>query len=657
VPAEPGQTPDQLALIGPRGGLLPRPTARKGTARAGAASAPVAQVVLDSPLPRLDRTFDYAVPADLDAAVRFGVKVRLAFGRQRTEGWVVGRSEAPTHPGPLQWLEAVVAHEPQLTPQTLALCRAVADHYLGTLPDVLRLAIPPRHAAAASQPPVAVSIPLLPSATAEMLQPGPGRWVWTCPPGSDWAEHYASTLAAHAAAGGRGLAVVPDGRDLQRLAAALGRLLPSGAFATLTGQGSAAERYSGFRAALDAAVPLVVGTRSAAFAPLEAPDLLLLWDDGDDSHAERRAPYPHAREVLALRSTEQTTFVIGGYARSTVAQRWLEIGWARPLGPAAAAARRTAPKVLATDDPDGWATPQDRSARLPSQAGAAIRAGLDDGPVLVCVGRTGYLRRLSCQSCRAPANCGACGAALEITSGHASPTCTRCGRLAGDWQCSHCHGRTLRSVSIGSQRTAEELGRAFPGVPVVMSAGTRITDEVPDRPALVVATPGAEPFPAGGWAAVVVLDVAAALALPGLRSAEQAVRRWFNVGGQARPGAPMVLVAAPDLPGVQALTRWDPGWFAALELRQRTHAGMPPARKAVSLTGGRADLDDLVEAVGPLAAVLGPVPAGDGRERVLLTFPHRAAGAVAGQLRSRIVSRSAQRAQPVVVQVDPVDLT
>lgn len=651
MPATPDDAHDQLALIGPRGGLLPRPAPRTGP-RLPAASDPVARVLLDSPLPRLDRPFDYLVPAALHDQVQFGVKVRVPFGAQRLEAWVVGRSPATAHQGDLQWLDAVVGPEPQLTPQTLQLCRAVADHYLGTTSDVVRLAVPPRHARAAAAT-VEMPIPVPAVAVTSALRPGPGRWVWTCPPGTDWADWYAGTLAAVAGQGGRGLAVVPDTRDVVRLAKALAGFVPETAFAALTGQGRAADRYTAFRAAMQGAVPLVIGTRSAAFAPLAAADVLLLWDDGDDSHAERRAPYPHSREVLGLRSTPHTTYIIGAYGRSTNAQRLLDIGWAEQLGHEQV--RTARPQVQATDDDTGAATPGQRAARLPPHAGSAIRAGLADGPVLVCVGRKGYVPRLSCLECRRPADCAVCAGALAITSGHAIAACERCGRLAGDWRCPHCGGVRLRSLAVGSQRTAEELGRAFPGVPVVVSSGQRVISTVPAGAALVVATPGAEPVAAGGYRAVVVLDVGAALAMPGLRSGEQAMRRWFNAGGLARSGAPMVVVADPALPVVQALIRWDPGWFASRELAQRDAAGMPPARKAVSLTGDRAALDDFRDAVGDDVTVLGPVLRGD-QERVLLTVAHRHAPGLLDAVRAIIVRRSAERAKPVTVRVDPPDL-
>jgi primosomal protein N' (replication factor Y) len=343
--------------------------------------------------------------------------------------------------------------------------------------------------------------------------------------------------------------------------------------------------------------------------------------------------------------------VVGGYGRTTNAQRWLEIGWAAELP---SQLRPTAPRVRATLDDRGHDTPQQRAARLPASVGGAIRAALAKGPVLVAVGRPGYLPRLRCADCGDPADCRHCGGPLAIDDRGAAG-CARCGRAAGDWSCPNCQGNRFRSSSVGSERTAEELGRAFPNVPVIVSAADRVRDAVTDAPALVIATPGAEPVAAGGYAAVVVLDMAAALAQPGLRSAEQAARRWFHAGALARPQAPLVLVGDPAWPVVQALTRWDPGWYAERELQLRQQAGMPPARRAVIVRGRREDLGEVREVLPSSATVLGPVPDGEA-ERLLVTVPPRDGAQLVAQLRALLARRSAEGAPVLRVRVDPPDV-
>ena len=645
---------EQLELIGPRGGLLPRRS--RPPSSTIAAEDPVGRVVLDSPLPRLDRVFDYLVPASDDEAATFGVRVRVPFAGQRLTGYLVGRGPRSTHRGALSRLE-VVSPEPVLTEESLALCRAVAEHYAGTLPDVLRLAVPPRHAAA-ERPPAATPAGAPEGREFPMGIPAePGRWLWQCPPGGDWAREFAGTLARVVADGGKGLAVVPDGRDLRRLFAAVTESLPAERVAVLSAGGTPEQRYGAFLAARRGTADVVIGTRSAAFAPLPGPAVMLIWDDGDDSHAERRAPYPHAREVLALRAraTPNSCLVIGGFSRTPQTQRWVDIGWAGEVPPSPGQRRL---RVVATDSDDSRATPEQRAARIPPSAAALVRGAVTEGPVLVSVLRRGYLPRLACQECRDPADCAACGGPLQLSSGHAAPTCARCGRLSGNWRCPRCYGTRLRAVGIGAERTAEELGRAFPGVRVIASHAPRVVDEVTNEPALVIATPGAEPVAAAGYRAVLLLDLAPSLLLPGLRTAERAAARCFNAAGLAAPDGVAIVVATSDDPVVQAMLRWRPGALARRELDARAEAGMPPASKVVEVTGPADAMPEVAEQF-PDVTLLGPVPVDDrGRpaERVLLTIPHPRSPAVMTRLRAWLATRSAAGDPALGIRVDPVDL-
>ena len=113
---------------------------------APAAHLPVASVLVMLGLSHLDRLFDYEVGADQEADAVPGARVRVRFAGRLVDGFVVGRMASTDHPGKLGRLDRVVSPEPVLTPEIAALCRAVADRYAGTLTDVVRLAVPPRHA-------------------------------------------------------------------------------------------------------------------------------------------------------------------------------------------------------------------------------------------------------------------------------------------------------------------------------------------------------------------------------------------------------------------------------------------------------------------------------------------------------------------------------
>ncbi|WP_412747123.1 hypothetical protein [Krasilnikovia sp. MM14-A1004] len=447
------------------------------------------------------------------------------------------------------------------------------------------------------------------------------RAVWAALPGEDWAARIAEAAAATVRAGRGVVVVVPDARDLDRLDQALTASLGPGRHVALNAALGPAERYRRFLTASRHRVPVVAGTRAAMFAPVAALGLVVIWDDGDEVHAEPRAPYPHAREVLLTRAQlAGCGALVGGYARTGEGQLLLETGWAKEITADRETLRARSPAISPTgDDPQLARDPGAATARLPSLAWQAARQALQAGtPVLVQVPRRGYLPAIACADCRTPARCPHCAGPLGLAGARAVPTCHWCGRAAAAYACPTCGGRRLRASVTGARRTAEELGRAFPGVPVRTSGRDEVLDVVPGDPALVVATPGAEPRAEGGYGAVLLLDTWALLTRSDLRAAEETMRRWLGAAALARPGRAggrVIVVADGSLAPVQALLRWDPGWFAARELAERRELGFPPAARMASVTGRPEAVAELLDAarLPGGAELLGPVPVGPGR--------------------------------------------
>jgi primosomal protein N' (replication factor Y) (superfamily II helicase) len=648
---------------------------------------PVARVAVDIPLAHLDRPFDYLVPDRLAKDANPGVRVRVRFAGQLVDGYVLERAAASEHRGRLAYLDRVVSPQPVLTREIAGLARAVADRYAGTVADVLRLAIPPRHAATeAGQPgpqppapdrPAPGSWERYPAGESFLAALAAGRDVraaWSALPGPGWPEEIARAAGTTASAGRGVVIVVPDARDLARVDEALTSVLGGTAnHVTLAADLGPAERYRRWLAVRRGSVLVAAGTRAAMFAPVRDLGLVVLWDDGDDLHAEPRAPYPNAREVLALRAHRAgAAALIGGFARTAELTQLVASGWARPLGPADP--RAAAPRIrAAADDAELARDAAAVTARLPSLALRTARAALDRGPVLVQVPRRGYLAAIACGRCRAPARCNRCGGPLEIGGANEVPRCRWCGALAGSWACPRCGHGHIRAVVTGAARTAEELGRAFPGVKVRTSGGQSVIPAVPDEPALVIATPGAEPL--GRYAAALLLDGWALLSLPGLRAAEEALRRWLAAAALVRPAADggIVLVHADaSLPAVQALIRWDPVNFAERELAERSELRFPPSVRMASVTGAASAVGDFLKAELPTPAeVLGPVPVegaqsgntggaggvlADGEEQVraLIRVPRAAGLALARELHAAQAARSAHKEPGVIrVQLDP----
>ncbi|MEO3938748.1 primosomal protein N' [Dermatophilaceae bacterium Soc4.6] len=690
------------------------PAATKASASpvAQAQALPVAGVVVDTGLPHLDRVFDYSVPSALDPDAVPGARVRVRFAGRDLDGFVVVRRAHAEHEGRLHPLRRVVSPEPVLLPEVLATARAVADRGAGTLGDVLRLAVPKRHAAAEKALPVTVEPPAI-------AAPEPGPWTaypagasflrrlasgqapkaaWLALPGraptDDWPTALAVAAAATLASGRGALVVVPDHRDVDRLDAALTQVLGRGAHVRLTADQGPQARYTAWLKLLRGHVRCVVGTRAAAFAPVRDLGLLAAWDDGDDLMTELRSPYPHVRDVLIERARHTGAgLLLGGFSRSVEAELLVRDGVLAPVAAAPAQVRLAAPRVIvAGDDHEVERDGPAARAHLPSVAWRTAKQALERGPVLVQVPRRGYLPSLSCAECREPVRCPRCHGPMGVPGGGGVPTCRWCGATFGPagFRCPHCEATAFRTGVIGARRTAEELGRAFPGVPVRTSGSGEVLAAVGPEPALVIATPGAEPVADGRYAATLLLDAWALLDRASLDAAAEALRRWTGAAALTRgsdEGGLVVLAGVPahtTLPPVEALVRWDPAWLAARELDERTALGLPPAAVMAQVVGPRAavlaalakgQLDPSVERLGPLPfrrRVARP-PVGsqrgapydlagadvDGDEplvQVLLRATRAQAPTLARALQAVRAGRSARKEpDSVLVRMDPVE--
>ncbi|MBT2550699.1 primosomal protein N' [Arthrobacter sp. ISL-65] len=674
-------------------------TARAAGGPPLASVRPVARVLIESPLPHLDRPFDYSVPAELDGDAQPGVRVRVKFSGQELGGYILDRVEESDAGQPLVPLHKVVSPVAVLTPAMQELAGRVAARYAGTVSDVLRVAIPPRVvkvekelAGAEPADPPAADLDLSGSAWTRyrngaaflrhLASGGSPRAALSALQGfgpDGWPRLIADAVAAVRQSGRGAVVVVPDYRDLDRVQAALEDILPADDVARLTADDGQTPRYRNYLRILKGSAGVAVGTRSAAYAPVQNLGLVVCWDDGDDLHVEQRSPYAHTREVLLLRAEQEgAACLLAGHARSTEVQRLVDAGWAMPVDAERTVLRRTVPRVLNTADSfEQERDPLARLARLPGAAWRTAKEALERGPVLVQVARAGYAPSLACETCREPARCPSCQGPLAIAGSAAVPQCRWCSTPAPTWRCAHCQGTRLRRGAAGVLRTAEELGRAFPGKAVVTSSGQNVKATVPDACALVVATVGAEPVAPGGYAAALLLDGDSLLRRENLRAGEDAVRRWFNAAALVRPATEggLVVITADDTAAVGALLRWDPAGYAQRELSLRAELQLPPAVRVAAVTGGStavghftASATKLLAAEGVELRVAGPAPllqsaAVTSAEtesqdvRTLLFIPYTQAATVTRVLRAAKAAGAAKRTEdPVQLRLDGVDV-
>jgi primosomal protein N' (replication factor Y) (superfamily II helicase) len=628
----------------------------------------VARVVLDSPLPQLDRLFDYRVPAELedDCVPGVRVKVPLRTGARMSDAYVVEVLHEGGYPGELSAIETLVSPVPVLAPEIWKLARAVSDRAAGVASDVLRLAVPTRQVRAekawlardtSAVPPVVVA----PTVTGygdgvlEGILAKDGRAAVAAVPhpvdlGSAdepvWVPGWAATLAQAAA---RTLATersaviaVPDFRDVMDLERALHALVPVERVVRFDAKQTNGQRAKALLQARTHPV-VAIGNRTAMYAPADDLGLIAMWDDGDQSFIEPRAPYVHTRDVALVRAAQSgAALLFAAHARSTDVQRLVELQWLEDVVPY----RQPVPNVIPTAqqvNADGPAA----QARIPSSAWRAAREASRTGPVLVQVANPGFGTGLVCADCGERAHCRVCGGPLGSPTHGAVPQCRFCGALAVGYRCPTCGGGKLKPVGQGAQRTADELGRAFPGTRIIVADGSRPIDEVPARPAVVVATRGAEPSTPGGYACVLLLDGERMLAREGLRVQEEVLRFWTNAAAKGAPGTEVYLVGIGGRLAT-AMALWQLDGPAHDELVDRRELLFPPAVRVATLTGTEQAVTAAVEALGdaPVGPVLGPVPVDDpvpGTVRAIVRFPYAHGTEVAATLKAEVIRRSSTR--------------
>ena len=558
-------------------------------------AARVARVVLDSPLPQLDRIFDYAIPDGLTATVTPGVRVRVPVraARRVMDGWVLEVASDSAFDGVLAELDAVVSPVPVLTPEVWTLARRVADRAVGVAADVLRLGIPKRQARVEqawlqSVPAVIASRGAAAGGVSRPPMTGTRLVVQAIPEPDGWLTMLAGYATPVVDAGRTAIIAVPDRVDLDRLEIVLAAAIGADRVIRLDAEQPPAARYRAFLAAASRSGVALIGTRSVVYAPAADLGLIALWDDGDPAFQEPLAPGVHARDAALIRQELcDCRLVLLAHSPSVEAERLVEIGWCErvPL------ASRRVPKVI----PTAFQTGADRlaeHARIPSSAWRAAAEAITAGPVLVQVSRPGD------------------------------------------------------DGPAGGERTAAELGKAFPQAKVIVSDGRNRVVSVASEPALVISTRGAEPAAAGGYRAVLLLDGERMLARESMRVTEDALRTWSNAIALAAPGAPSYLVGVSG-PVARALAGWRQAEFLHEELSQRLALRLPPAVRTATLIGSPVAVDAAIAAAGIVGDdVIGPVAEEDGVIRTVVRFDYRRGGDVAAAFRTELLRHATGRRAP-----------
>jgi len=426
--------------------------------------------------------YDYSVPEKLSELIVPGVRVQLPFGNRETEGIVIDRVVNPEKAGTLKAITKVLSPHPVATSATFELIDRASAFYCCNPWDLLRSAIPPRVASVDKELPVvdqeSTNSKTKKSSVYQSFTP-------FSPPHEQIAE-----IIAEFNRSGSVLIVAPDEKDVDAIIKSLEAKFDS--VLKLSSASTREERYRNFLLSMRLETSVVVGTRSAIFTPVRSLAAIIIYKESSPDHYEIRSPGWNSSAIAHMRSEgEGVSLVLTGFAPSVRVANEID---ARTIK---FNTQRTQVNVQAFTPSDG--------TLLPGRIFSEVKKALKNGPVLFVAPRKGYGNALLCAHCRNVALC-KCGGRLSVASKGLAPTCVHCGTGCPSWRCSYCDRDKQYLAGRGIDRAAEEISRAFPGYPVVISAGDVIKENVDVKPALVLATPGAQPYVQGGYAGVVVLD-------------------------------------------------------------------------------------------------------------------------------------------------------
>ncbi len=620
-----------------------------------AKALPVARLWVDTGVFHLDTPFDYWVPEEYSELVQVGVRVEVEFGSARQEGIVIERIEGSPSSSKLKQILQVLSPHPVATSETIELFRLVARRWAGSPYDVIRSAIPPRLMSVDkedfSQIASAGLLIEVPPLAAKALTQRRVRLYWSLPPATS-RQKLIAALIAHRSKFGQVLLIAPDDRELTVIESELRSYVSDSNFVRLDGHLTRSQRYRNFLKVTSGQINIALGLRGAVFLPLKENATIIVCGESSELLHEPRTPGWNARDVALLRASEfNTDVILTGYSPSLEAARLIETRWLASIS------SKAAREVVAA--------PQTMGELIPSGAFSLIRKALKGGPVLFLVPRKGYGNSVLCNKCRNVALC-ECGGRLELSGAGENPRCVLCRREYIDWKCKWCQSGDIYLAARGIDRFAEEIGRAFPNLPVINSSGEHMVDEVASIPSLIISTPGAQPRTHSGYAAVALLEGLRFFGHSELRSTESSREIFFQTAALAREAGPVFIAFAPTHPIVHALTRWDATPLARKELVERQEMNFPPYYRFVCIDAETSEatriyaglLQAQVEArLGSEVRMSGPHERKPGISRITLSAPVATAGSLVDFVHELQRRRSVSRKPLFTIRVDPYSLT
>ena len=599
----------------------------------------VAQVWVDASVYHLDTPFSYLIPGNLSDSIRVGSVVLVPFHGRDITALVIEIVALEATSG-LKSISRVLGKVPLLTQEVIDLIVEGAKRYAAHPFDFIRSAIPDRVISVEREFAGHVDSYRVDSGKSE-------RQFFQLPPHQERSLLMAGKIAERSKSGGV-LVILPDSQEVGRLSQELSKLNLS--HVILDSKLPKSEQYRNFLRARLGDVEIVIGTRSAIFAPVSKLSTVMIYNEGSEHLYERRSPGWNARDLALLRQREQSfDLLFVGYSPSSEVGRLIDTGWIEY--------KRSRGKIKVAT------YVAENSELLPSRAIPVLKRALSTGPVLFIVPLKGYAQAIRCAQCRTVSRC-VCGGAHEKLTLSAPISCNHCLSKVVEWRCTWCHSERVSMQSRGADRHQHELGLLFPGVKSVISTSDHLVDSLIED-GIVIATPGMAPQSKHGYSAVVFLEGNRFLNQPDMRANERVREMFFAHASLTSQTGTVLLIQDEGHIISTALTTWNPSMAIHRELEERQSLALPPYVRSVKLIMEPSDISRLQSALtaareeGRIPAetkILGPISIGE-KSSLILTVPLETGEKLISTLHEFMRRRSVAKKSLPSLRIDPYSLS
>jgi primosomal protein N' (replication factor Y) len=626
-----------------------------------------AEVILSKVSRNIDKIYHYKIPEGLEGKAQTGSQVLVPFGRRSEIGYIVGLLEKTTIKG-IKEIVKVTSEYPLFTKKQVDLAKWLADYYYSFLITALRMVMPPGTAGQEGKRQKAggrrqeekepsslyqIQTPLLPTdeqkKALDMINSAvnanqPEKILLYGITGSGKTEVYLQAIEHVLKQGKSAIVLVPEiALTPQLIQRFEGRFQDS--IATLHSHMTLKERSGEWQRVSSGEARIVLGARSAVFAPVKNLGMVVIDEEYETSYKQDKNPRYHVREVaFQLAEMHKAIVVLGSATPSLETYFRAEEGEYKKAVLSQRIDSRPLPPVEIINMCRG------KDYLLSQRLREELKSTLErKEQAILFINRRGYFTFVMCRECGFAIECPRCSIALTYHSADKRIRCNRCGYNGSvPGSCPQCNSGSIGYFGIGTQRIENEVAQVFPAARILRYDSDAVSKRGSHEVFFSAFAEGRADVLVGTQMVAKGLDVAnvtlvgviaadTALHLPDFRSAEHTFQLLTQVAGRAGrhhlPGKVIIQTYNPEHYAIQAAAKHDYEEFYKQEISHRREVGYPPFSKLISLLIAGPEAKKVEKVAEDLErflrkrlseGILGPAPAiipklrGEWRYRILL---------------------------------------